>query len=178
MQEFGIPGIPRVFSNACASGANAIGHAFREVRAGAAEIAVCGGYDPLSEFVFAGFHSLQALSPGLCRPFDRNRDGLALGEGAVRDAHPQVGLGRQRLAQPGQALRLLRVQGHNAGSAAVREVVETSARLGIGFLTLTHVKVSPDLQQARVYYTTLGDDTARRDTSRALTRATLALFPL
>ena len=43
---------------------------------------------------------------------------------------------------------------------------------GIGFLTLTHVKVSPDLQQARVYYTTIGDDKARSDTARALTRAT------
>jgi ribosome-binding factor A len=43
---------------------------------------------------------------------------------------------------------------------------------GIGFLTVTHVKVSPDLQQARVYYTTLGDEQARRETARALDRAT------
>lgn len=43
---------------------------------------------------------------------------------------------------------------------------------GIGFLTITHVKVSPDLQIARVYYTTLGDDKARRDSGRALERAT------
>ena len=71
-----------MFSNACASGANAIGRAFRDVRAGAADIAVCGGYDPLSEFAFAGFHCLQALTAELCRPFDRNRSGLAIGEGA------------------------------------------------------------------------------------------------
>jgi ribosome-binding factor A len=43
---------------------------------------------------------------------------------------------------------------------------------GIGFLTVTQVKVSPDLQQARVYYTTLGDDKAKRETARALERAT------
>ena len=43
---------------------------------------------------------------------------------------------------------------------------------GIGFLTITHVKVTPDLQIARVYYTTLGDDKARRESSRALGRAT------
>jgi ribosome-binding factor A len=43
---------------------------------------------------------------------------------------------------------------------------------GIGFLTITHVKVTPDLQTARVYYTTLGDDKARRDSRRALDRAT------
>jgi ribosome-binding factor A len=42
---------------------------------------------------------------------------------------------------------------------------------GIGFITLTHVKVSPDLQVARVYYTTLGDDKARKETAKALDRA-------
>lgn len=42
---------------------------------------------------------------------------------------------------------------------------------GIGFLTITHVKVTPDLQTARVYYTTLGDERARRESSRALERA-------
>jgi ribosome-binding factor A len=43
---------------------------------------------------------------------------------------------------------------------------------GIGFITLTRVQVSPDLQMARVFYTTLGDANARRDTARALERAT------
>ncbi len=46
---------------------------------------------------------------------------------------------------------------------------------GIGFLTITHVKVSSDLQVARVYYTTLGDDRARRDAARALDRASAFL---
>jgi 3-oxoacyl-[acyl-carrier-protein] synthase II len=82
MEEFSIPGTPRLFSNACASGSNAVGYAFRAVRAGQAAVALCGGYDPLCEFVFAGFHSLQALTPELCRPFDKNRSGLAIGEGA------------------------------------------------------------------------------------------------
>jgi ribosome-binding factor A len=43
---------------------------------------------------------------------------------------------------------------------------------GIGFLTITRVKVSADLQMARVFYTTMGDETARRETARALDRAT------
>jgi ribosome-binding factor A len=41
---------------------------------------------------------------------------------------------------------------------------------GIGFVTITRVKVSPDLQLARVYYTTLGDERAKKDTRRALER--------
>ena len=43
---------------------------------------------------------------------------------------------------------------------------------GIGFLTITQVKLSPDLQQARVYYTSIGDDKAKRESARALDRAT------
>ena len=43
---------------------------------------------------------------------------------------------------------------------------------GIGFITLTRVQVSPDLQMARVFYTTLGDAKARQETARALERAT------
>lgn len=82
MEEYSLPGVPVVFSDACASGANAVGHAFRAVRGGEVDMAVCGGFDSLCEFVFAGFHSLQALTPGLCRPFDRTRDGMVLGEGA------------------------------------------------------------------------------------------------
>src|SRR4029079_9863197 len=43
---------------------------------------------------------------------------------------------------------------------------------GIGFITFTRVKVSPDLQLARVYYTSLGDEAARKQTAKALERAT------
>lgn len=43
---------------------------------------------------------------------------------------------------------------------------------GIGFITLTRVQVSPDLQHARVFYTSLGDPQARRETALALARAT------
>jgi ribosome-binding factor A len=50
----------------------------------------------------------------------------------------------------------------------VREVHDP----GIGFLTIVHVKVSPDLQQASAYYTTIGDEKARKETAKALGRAT------
>ena len=57
---------------------------------------------------------------------------------------------------------------HELATLLAREVHDP----GIGFVTLTRVKVSPDLQLARVFYTTLGDDAVRRDTERALARAT------
>jgi ribosome-binding factor A len=43
---------------------------------------------------------------------------------------------------------------------------------GVGFVTLTRVKVSPDLQLARIYYTIMGDEKTRRETDKALKRAT------
>ena len=46
---------------------------------------------------------------------------------------------------------------------------------GLGFVTLTRVQVSPDIQLARVFYTVLGDDTARRNSARALDRASAFL---
>ena len=82
-RELGVNGPLRIISNACASGANAIGQAFHLVRSGRAEVVLAGGYDALCQLVFCGFDALQALSPsGIPRPFDAARDGLALGEGA------------------------------------------------------------------------------------------------
>ena len=80
-EEYGLDSAAFTISNACASGTNAIGLAYNEIRAGNAEIALAGGYDTMCEFTFAGFNSLQAVTQTLCRPFDKNRDGLVLGEG-------------------------------------------------------------------------------------------------
>lgn len=80
---FGFQGPITTISNACASGANAIGQAWEMLRAGRAERILTGGYDTLCQLTFAGFDSLQALSPVPCRPFDAHRDGLTLGEGAA-----------------------------------------------------------------------------------------------
>ena len=80
---FDFSGPVTIVSNACASGANAIGHAFEMLRGGHAEKILTGGYDSLCQLTFAGFDSLQALSTTPCRPFDAQRDGLTLGEGAA-----------------------------------------------------------------------------------------------
>lgn len=80
---FGISAPCQVIANACASGTNAIGHAFECVRSGKYERILAGGYDALSELVFVGFDSLQAATPEKCRPFDRDRTGMVLGEGAA-----------------------------------------------------------------------------------------------
>lgn len=78
-----VNGPVHIIANACASGSNAIGNAFHLIKNGRARRAIAGGYDALSQLVFAGFDSLQALSTTLPRPFAADRDGLALGEGAA-----------------------------------------------------------------------------------------------
>ena len=80
---FGISAPCQIIANACASGTNAIGHAFECVRSGNYERVLTGGYDAISELVFVGFDSLQASTPEKCRPFDRERSGMVLGEGAA-----------------------------------------------------------------------------------------------
>jgi 3-oxoacyl-[acyl-carrier-protein] synthase II len=73
----------QIIANACASGSNAIGHAFALIRSGQHRQILCGGYDAICELVYDGFDSLQASTPEKIRPFDRDRTGLVLGEGAA-----------------------------------------------------------------------------------------------
>jgi 3-oxoacyl-[acyl-carrier-protein] synthase II len=68
---------------ACASSTIALGYAAGMISAGDAECALVLSLDIVSEFVFSGFSALKALSPGPSRPFDRDRSGLSLGEGAA-----------------------------------------------------------------------------------------------
>ena len=82
-EALGISAPCQVIANACASGTNAIGHAFECVRSGRYQRVLTGGYDALSQLVFVGFDSLQASTPEKCRPFDRRRTGMVLGEGAA-----------------------------------------------------------------------------------------------
>lgn len=83
LEALGVSGSVTIIANACASGGNAIGHAWDLIRRGQTHCVLAGGYDALSELVFSGFAALQSLSPTVCRPFDARRDGLALGEGAA-----------------------------------------------------------------------------------------------
>lgn len=73
---------PVIISNACISGLVAIITAARMIRNGRFDQAIVAGGDIASEFVISGFQSFQALSPLNCRPFDRDRSGLSLGEGS------------------------------------------------------------------------------------------------
>lgn len=80
--KYGITGPNIAISTACSSGNVAIGYGSEFIRSGASDIMIVGGFDPMSEFTWSGFGSLRNVSPDVCRPFDKNRKGLLLGEGA------------------------------------------------------------------------------------------------
>jgi 3-oxoacyl-[acyl-carrier-protein] synthase II len=80
---FELNGPRATYSTACSSSALAIAEAAAAVAAGRVETALAVGTDALCRITYAGFDALQALDPQGCRPFDRDRGGLSLGEGAA-----------------------------------------------------------------------------------------------
>ena len=81
--ELGLRGPVAAVSCACASGLAALAFAGRRLHAGQGTRALVVGTDCLNPFILRGFSSLLALSPDPCRPFDRHRRGLSLGDGAA-----------------------------------------------------------------------------------------------
>ena len=74
---------PLVISNACISGVLALNTADRLIKWGKYDNVVVAGADVLSEFIVSGFHSFLSLSKDVCKPFDKDRTGLSLGDGAA-----------------------------------------------------------------------------------------------
>jgi 3-oxoacyl-[acyl-carrier-protein] synthase II len=79
---FHLKGVNLIFSNACAAGNYAIGYGFDLIKNGVLDHAIAGGVDSFSKTAFSGFHRLYAMAPDKCQPFDKNRKGMMVGEGA------------------------------------------------------------------------------------------------
>jgi 3-oxoacyl-[acyl-carrier-protein] synthase II len=81
-QEFDLRGSRTTTATVCSSSSAAIAFAYDAITSGTAEVMISGGSDSLCEVTYAGFNSLRAIDPEGCRPFDKERQGLSLGEGA------------------------------------------------------------------------------------------------
>jgi 3-oxoacyl-[acyl-carrier-protein] synthase II len=81
--HFGFEGLRSCIVTACASSTMAIGSAADAVRDGRLDAAIAGGTDSMSRLTFSGFNSIKVMDPEACRPFDRARAGMNLGEGAA-----------------------------------------------------------------------------------------------
>ncbi|MBE9484356.1 MAG: hypothetical protein IMY74_05890, partial [Bacteroidetes bacterium] len=78
---FNNPNRAMIISNACISGVLGIVYGERLIRSGKYRNVIVSGGDLMSEFIVSGFQSFQSLSEKACKPFDKSRDGLTLGEG-------------------------------------------------------------------------------------------------
>jgi 3-oxoacyl-(acyl-carrier-protein) synthase len=81
-RKIGARGPQLTIVNACSSGTDAIGVALSWLKSDLCDIVLAGGADELNHIPYCGFSSLGIVNPGLCSPFDRDRKGLNLGEGA------------------------------------------------------------------------------------------------
>jgi len=81
-KRLGLDGPTMVVANACSSGTDAIGAALSWLNAGLCDIAIAGGADEMNRIPLCGFNALGVASDQPCAPFDANRTGLNLGEGA------------------------------------------------------------------------------------------------
>jgi 3-oxoacyl-[acyl-carrier-protein] synthase II len=82
-KRFHFSGPMATITTACSSSATSIGYGADLIRSGKAKAVLCGGSDALSELTFGGFNSLRVMDPSPCKPFDKKRAGMSLGEGAA-----------------------------------------------------------------------------------------------
>jgi len=81
-REFKLKGKTLIFTTACAAGNYAIGYGYDLITLGKADTVICGGADAFSYLEFTGFNQVGAVAPQVCRPFDKNRQGMIPAEGS------------------------------------------------------------------------------------------------
>jgi 3-oxoacyl-[acyl-carrier-protein] synthase-1/3-oxoacyl-[acyl-carrier-protein] synthase II len=104
-RRFGFTGPTQTVVNACSSGTDAIGLGAAWIRGGLADVVLAGGADELCRFTYCGFISLMVASRSPCKPFDQNRTGLNLGEGAAFLILESDELSAKRAGKAGKAGR-------------------------------------------------------------------------
>lgn len=133
-------GMVRSVCSACSGGSNALLLGAAWIRAGRSRCVIAGGADALCRLTFAGFGALGALSPEPCRPFDRGRAGLNLGEGAALLVLEPEDAARARGARPIAELRgwAVGAEAHHItnpearGETAARVMRAALSRAGLG----------------------------------------------
>ena len=169
-------------ANSCASGAVAIGEALGAIRAGEIDAAVAGGVEiPLSPLAFGAFDIIRALSDGhnddpgqACRPFDADRDGFVMGEGATLLVLEAEDVARARGAEPyaevmgyaatSDAFHMVqpRADGREAGRAASEALADAAVAPDAIDWVSAHASATPlgDIAEARAIALALGSRAA------------------
>ena len=136
-RAFGARGMVQTLPAACAAGNYAIGYAADQIRLGRADVAICGAAEVIEKLQYAGFVRLGAMAPERARPFDKDRKGLLVGEGAgaliLESARHAEARGAKLLAEVGgyglacDGYHITRPDPDGAGTArAMRDAIRHS----------------------------------------------------
>lgn len=160
-EHLGITGYTTTISTACSSSANAIMYGARLIRHNKLDIVIAGGTDALTRFTLNGFNTLMILDGQPCMPFDENRRGLNLGEGAG-----YVVLVSAKVAATVKKLYCLFTGGANANDAYHQTA---SSPEGTGsFIAMQNALRQSGLQPSDISYINLhGTGTANNDASES-----------
>ncbi len=167
--HFGIGDFVTTISTACSSSANSIMMAAQMIEAGMLDIAIAGGADSLSKFTLNGFHTLMILDKQPCQPFDNNRRGLNLGEGAG-----YVLLMSEKAMQQCGAQAICTVSGYANANDAYHQTASSPDGIG-NKLAMGNALKKAGLKPADISYINLhGTGTANNDSSEG--KAVEAIF--
>jgi 3-oxoacyl-[acyl-carrier-protein] synthase-1 len=168
-EHFGINDFVTTISTACSSSANSIMMAAQMIESGMLDIAIAGGADSLSKFTLNGFNTLMILDRQACQPFDGNRRGLNLGEGAG-----YLLLVNERAMQQCQATAICRVSGYANANDAYHQTASSPEGTG-NKLAMKQALDKAGLQPQDIDYINLhGTGTANNDSSEG--KAIEAIF--
>lgn len=164
---FGLKGPAAVISSACSSGAKVFSSARRMMEAGLIDAAIVGGVDSLCHTTLYGFNALELVSPQPCRPFDANRNGISIGEGAAFALLEKMPAG----ALPGDAVLL-----RGIGESSDAHHMSTPHPQGLGArMAMGQALADAGLQPADIDYINL-HGTATRNNDAVEGKAVLDMF--
>jgi len=156
-----IEGFQNTYSTACSSAANAIMLGARMIKAGRADRVIAGGTDALACFTLNGFNSLMILDGEHCRPFDKSRAGLNLGEGAG-----YIVLEAEEVAKPNTILASL--TGYANANDAHHQTASSPEGIGAQLSMKKAMEVSGISADDITYINAHGTGTPNNDSSEAM----------
>ncbi len=167
--ELGLKGPVYAISTACSSSAKAFGSGQRLIQAGVCDAVLVAGVDTLCRLTLQGFHSLELVSPGPCKPMDAGRQGINIGEAAalllLERSHPDNRRFPHLLAvgESSDAHHMSAPEPRGRGAEEAMRSALTLAGLSaaeIGYVNL-HATATPlnDLSEARAVASVVGSDT-------------------
>lgn len=147
-------------STACSSSANSIMYAIRLIESGVLDVVVAGGADSLSRFTLNGFNALMILDKNACTPFDENRNGLNLGEGAA-----YIVLVSERVVQEQNIEKQFVVSGYANANDAFHQTASSPEGKG-NYLAMTRAIAKSGIDLSEISYINLhGTGTGNNDVS-------------